>query len=233
MKVAIHQPNFLPWMGYFYKIGQCDSFVFFDDAEYTKRSFIRRVKIHKPRKTDEDKYLIVPLQKHSDFDDISKLKLLPDSKWQQRIKAQIHQTYSKAPYYFQLESILDMFFKDGRDGDSFSAFSIDIILHVASMLGLDRKWIYSNDLDIKKHKAEANIEIINKVGGTEYISGLGAKKYQTEDQYLKEGIKLTYSDFPAHFKSGSLPLHFMNKSVVSYLAWYPIAEIQELYFAIK
>lgn len=220
-------------MGYFYKIAQCDSFVFFDDVEYTKRSFIRRVKIHKPHKRDEDKYLIVPLQKHSDFADISELKLLPDSKWQQRIKAQIHQTYSKAPYYFQLESILDTFFKSEWKTDSFANFSTEIILHVSAMLDLDRKWIYSNNLDIKKHKAEANIEIIKKVDGTEYISGLGAKKYQTKAQYLEQGIQLTYSNYPSHFRNQDLPTHFMNKSIVSYLAWYPLEEIKALCFGDK
>ena len=230
MKVAIHQPNFLPWMGYFYKIAQCDSFVFFDDVEYTKRSFIRRVKIHKPHEKNEEKYLIVPLQKHSDFADISDLRLLPGSKWQKRIKAQIHQTYGKAPYYFQLESILDTFFNQKWKDDSFANFSTEIILHVSSLLHLERNWIYSTNLNIKKHKAEANIEIIKKVKGTEYISGLGAKKYQTIEQYSDQGIVLTYSNYPAHFKSKNLPHHFMSKSIVAYLAWYPIEEIRALCF---
>jgi len=206
----------------------CDTFVFFDDVEYTKRSFIRRVKIHKPYKLDEDKYLIVPLQKHSDFDYINELKLISNSTWQRRIKAQIHQSYSKSPYYFQLESIMDCFFSDSWASDSFSNFSSEIILHVSNMLELDRKWMFSGDLDIKKHKAEANIEIIKKVGGSEYVSGLGAKKYQTEDQYQVQGIELTYSDYPKHFRNKNLPSHFMNKSVISYLAWYSIEEILEL-----
>ena len=228
MKVAIHQPNFLPWMGYFYKIAQCDTFVFFDDVEYTKRSFIRRVKIHKPHKQDEDKYLIVPLQKHSDFADICELKLLVDSNWQRKIKAQIHQTYGKSPYYNQLESILDTFFTQSWNNDSFANFGTEIILHISNMLGLERNWVYSNNLDVQKHKAEANIEIINKTGGTEYISGLGAKKYQTKEQYQNQGIQLTYSDYPKHFRQYDLPAHLMNKSVISYLAWYPIETIQEL-----
>ncbi|MFT4535562.1 MAG: hypothetical protein ACJA1A_001509 [Saprospiraceae bacterium] len=228
MKVAIHQPNFLPWMGYFYKIAQCDTFVFFDDVEYTKRSFIRRVKIHKPYKVNEDKYLIVPLQKHSDFADISELKLLSNSNWQRKIKAQIHQSYGKAPYYYQLESILDIFFKDKWSSESFANYSAEIILHISKMLELKCDWIHSKNLDIKKHKAEANIEIIKKVNGLEYISGLGAKKYQTEDQYLEQDIQLFYSDYPSHFRSKNLPIHFMNKSIISYLAYYQIEELQEL-----
>lgn len=228
MKVAIHQPNFLPWMGYFYKIAQCDTFVFFEDVEYTKRSFIRRVKIHKPHKVNEDKYLIVPLQKHSDFADISELKLLSDSNWQRRIKAQIHQSYGKAPFYTQLESILDTFFTGKWSTDSFSNFSSEIILHVSTILELDCEWVYSTNLDVKKHKAEANIEIIEKVGGSEYVSGLGAKKYQTEEQYQENGIQLIYSNYPSHISNQNLPSHFVNKSVISYLAWYGIEQIQEL-----
>ncbi|MGK0313802.1 MAG: hypothetical protein ACI86M_000011 [Saprospiraceae bacterium] len=228
MKVAIHQPNFLPWMGYFYKIAQCDTFVFFEDVEYTKRSFIRRVKIHKPHKVDEDKYLIVPLQKHSDFADIAELKLLIDPIWQRRIKAQIHQSYSKTPCYAQLESILDTFFTDKWEAEYFINFSTEIILHIARKLELECEWKYSSSLGIKKQSAEANIEIIKKVGGSKYISGLGAKKYQTKDQYLDQGIQLIYSDYPTRFRNKNLPTHFMNKSVISYLAWYKLEEIQEL-----
>ncbi len=217
-------------MGYFYKIAQCNTFVFFDEVEYTKRSFIRRVKIHKPHKIDEDKYLIVPLQKHSDFADISELKLLASFNWQRKIKAQIYQSYGKAPYYFQLESILDTFFTDIWRNDSFAHFSSEIIKHVSNILALDCKWVYSNNLNVTKHKAEANIEIIKKVGGSDYISGLGAKKYQTKDQYLNQGIKIIYSDYPTLFRDNNMPSHFMNKSVISYLAWYKLEQIQEMIF---
>jgi hypothetical protein len=215
-------------MGYFYKIAQCDTFVFFDDVEYTKRSFIRRVKIHKPHKTDEDKYLIVPLQKHSDFANISELKLLANPNWQRKIKAQIHQSYGKAPYYYQLESIIDIFFTDSWKNDSLANFGAEIILHISYMLEMEREWIYSKNLDIKSHRAEANIEIIKKVGGSDYISGLGAKKYQTADQYVEKGIQLIYSDYPTHFKKLNLPKNFINKSVISYLAWYKIEQIQKM-----
>ena len=109
---------------------------------------------------NDDKYLIVPLQKHSDFVDISELKLLPTTNWQRRIKAQIHQSYGKAPYYQQLESIIDTFFTDVWGSESFAHFASEIIMHVSNTLELNCKWVFSNNLDVKKNKAEANIEII-------------------------------------------------------------------------
>ena len=45
MKVAIHQPNYLPWMGYFHKMHHADVFIFLDDVQFTKGSHINRVKI--------------------------------------------------------------------------------------------------------------------------------------------------------------------------------------------
>jgi len=216
-------------MGYFYKIAQCDTFVFFSDVEYTKRSYIRRVKIHKPYEPEEDKYLIVPLQKHSDFADIAELKLISDLKWQQKIKAQIHHSYGKAPYYYQLDSIIDKFFSRQLSSDSFSKFTTEIIIHLSKMLEIECDWAYSENLSISGHKAEANIEIVQKVGGTQYISGLGAKKYQTEKQYTDIGIDLIYSDFPSKFKTQVVPTHFMNKSIISYLAWYEVERLQDMF----
>jgi len=228
MKVAIHQPNFLPWMGYFFKIAQCDAFVLFDDAEFTKKSFIRRVKIHKPRERDEDKYLIVPLQKHSDFADISDLQLVNDSRWQHRIKAQIHQSYSKAPFYSQLAPIMDAFFTKLPEGKSFSDYTSDIIMTISEMLDLNPEWHFSHDLDINAHKANANIEMVKKINGSTYISGLGAKKYQTENQYLDQDIQLIYSDYPSYFKTLDIPTHFLNKSVISYLAFYEVEKLKDM-----
>ena len=56
--VAIHQPNFLPWIGYFYKIVKSDIFVFLDNVQYTKNSFINRNKI---KTSQGEMWLTVPV----------------------------------------------------------------------------------------------------------------------------------------------------------------------------
>lgn len=218
----------MPWMGYFYKIAQSDTFVFYDTAEYTKKSFIRRVKIHKPNQLDQEKYIIVPLQKHSDFCNINELQLLQDDKWLKTIKSQLHHTYGKSPFYKQIEPILDTYFSKHPESNNFSVFSSSLIKYISDMLELQPNWLYSSDMHISSYSTESNIEMITKAGGTHYISGHGAKKYQTDQQYIDKDIQIKYSKFNSKFTDIDLPPHMKYKSIISYLACYDIEFVQDI-----
>ncbi len=228
MRIGIHQPNFLPWMGYFYKIAQCDTFVLLDHVEYTKKSFTRRVKIHKPGNPQEEQYITIPLKKHSDHAPINSLRIIDGDKWQKKISAQIYQSYHKAPYFHQIEPLLERFFEHPLESDSFSELTIQIIKYISELLELKPNWITSSKLEIDYSGLDVNLDIVSHLGGEAYISGMGAKRYQDESLFYEKGIELAYSDFPLRFKSLDLPEHFLNKSILSYLASYEIDRLQEV-----
>jgi len=225
MLIGIHQPNFLPWMGYFYKMAQSDVFVFLDHIEFTKKSYTKRIKIHKPNELEEEQYITIPLKKHSDQAAINTLQIVDGDKWQKKISAQIYQAYHKAPYYYQIEPLVETFFNSRLETNSFSEFNIEIIKYVAGLLQIKPKWISSSDLDIAYSEKGVNLDIISSLKGKTYISGMGAKKYQDENLFIDRGIQLQYSDYPKLFKILELPKHFLNKSVLSYLAFYEIDKI--------
>lgn len=226
MRIGIHQPNFLPWMGYFYKMSQCDVFVFLDHVEFTKKSYTKRVKIHKANNLLEDQYLIIPLMKHSDHAAINSLRIVDDRKWQKKISTQIYQTYHKAPFYNQIGPIVDRFFNDSLESNSFSEFNIEIIKYIAELLAINPDYISSSDLDLAYTDQGVNLDILTSLKGTNYISGMGAKKYQNESAFIENDIQLKYSDYPSFFNDADLPHHFLNKSVLSYLAFYDVEELK-------
>lgn len=226
--VAIHQPNFLPWLGYFYKIALVDTFVFFDNAEFTKSSFIRRVKIHKERDLEREKYLIVPLKKHPHQTAIKNLELIDGSRWLTKIKAQIHQVYHKAPYFYQLESLMDGLLSECKT-NNFSNFTTELIQEVAGIYKLNPKYRKASEFDINTSKTQANIDLIKAVNGDRYISGYGAKKYQDEQLYEEAGISFSYTDFLEKYDNSALSQNFRNKSIISFLACYPIEQVQSLW----
>ena len=228
MRVAIHQPNFLPWMGYFYKMAQCDAFVLLDHVEFTKRSYTKRVLIHNKDDMNQDQYLMIPLQKHSDHIAIKDLKITNDSKWQDKIKAQIHQTYHKAPFYNQLEPLMDSFLVNPPKSDSFSDFTIALIKFIAQTLNLNPTWVVSSHLDIEYTPKNINIDILSHLNADTYISGMGAKKYQDEEAFKTKEISLKYSDYKSYFENLHLPHHFLNKSIISYLAHYDLEFLHEM-----
>lgn len=228
MKIGIHQPNFLPWMGYFYKMAQSDVFVLLDHVQFSKKSFTRRVKIHKSNHENEDQYLIVPLQKHSDHAAINALKLIDAKDWQNKITSKIHQTYSKAPYYHQIEPLIDCFFTQAPSSDSFAEFNIELIQYVADLLELKAQCIQSSAMDITYSGQDVNLDLVQFLDGSTYVSGMGGKKYQDENLFTDNDIKIEYSNYPQVFKTLDFPDHFLNKSILTYLACYPIDKLKAI-----
>ena len=226
MHIAIHQPNFLPWLGYFYKIAQCDVFVFLDHVEYTKKSYTKRVKIHKGKLHYEDLYLSIPLKNHSDFTPINKLQIANHIEWQKKMYAQIYSTYHKAPYFKQILPLMETYFKIPSAFDFLSEFNISIIKSIAQLLDLHPTWVISSELPETFKGKNLNVDIVRSLQGSTYISGQGAKKYQNEALFEQQAIELKYSNFQKKFQALDVPNHFYNKSILSYLACFDKEEIK-------
>lgn len=228
MRIGIHQPNFLPWMGYFYKIALSDTFVLLDHVEYTKNSYTKRVKIHKANTLLEDQYLTVPLKKHSDHSKINELQIVADEKWQKKIIARVYETYHKAPHYHQMEPLMDRFFIQPLADGSFSTFNIEIIKYISEMLAIDVNWQVSSNLNLPEKSDDVNLDIVTLLDGTTYVSGMGGQKYQDKELFAQKNIEIQFSDFKSHFQRQDLPHHFYNKSIISYLANYPLTHLREI-----
>ena len=97
--IAIHQPNFIPWAGYFLKMAASDVFVFHDNVEITKSGPTRRVKISALQTVDYTQWLTVPLVKHSDFALIRELEISWQSDWTKKHLNQIKNAYRTCLYF--------------------------------------------------------------------------------------------------------------------------------------
>ncbi len=195
MTISIHQPNFLPWIGYFYKIWASDIFVLHDHVEYTKHSFTKRVFIRKYPATCEQDYLIVPLRRHSDFALISDLKICHEQNWQQKQINKIYYVYHKAPFFNDYFPVLERSILSSSDLIYLAEFNRQLILDILSFLNIDRKIVLSSELPVRGFQAdEYNAELVAYLGGDLYISGTGAKKYQFNATYADRGISLIYNE---------------------------------------
>ena len=95
--VGIHQPNFLPWIGFFYKIIKSDIFVFLDDVQYVKRSFINRNKI---KTSKGEQYILLPIhQKKKYKQSIIECKLFDKEKSIKTLIKNIEFNYKKSKYF--------------------------------------------------------------------------------------------------------------------------------------
>jgi hypothetical protein len=195
MTIAIHQPNYLPWLGYFYKIANCDCFVFLDDVQYIRQSFTRRVCIRQSPNELQKSYLIVPLQKHSRFTNINDLHINHEQGWQKRQLGQVHHAYQKSENFDRMFSLFQTWMEASYSFSKLSEFNIYLIKEVCQLLKIDCEFVRSSDLSVMGSKQEYIINIVKHLNGEVYLSGKGARKYQEEADFRKANISLQYSTY--------------------------------------
>jgi len=196
MIVAIHQPNFLPWLGFFDKIVKSDTFVLYDSCRNDSHlGWTKRVRITKGHSTQwltirvrhvhkDENGLYPRLSKHELFDVISDKR--------QHLRT-ISAEYRKTPYYNHIMPFIEKLY--GFKTNSITEFNIHCIKAICAAVGFQRKLVKGSNLEIRSAKNEANADMTEKVGGTIYLSGQGGKEYMDEGVYLQKGITILYQNF--------------------------------------
>ena len=192
--VAIHQPNYLPWLGYFHKISQCDCFVFHDNVELSKSSPTRRVPIRAHRNSTSKNWLTVPLKYNSDFSLIKDLFIDHNTSWPQKHLNKIKTVYAKYPYFDENIDFITSLFSEMGQYKGLAGLNMFLILKLMNHLNINTPTIRSSKLPVFGRKSSYNIALVKKLGGSIYLSGKGAKKYQSKTEFEQAGIILKYNE---------------------------------------
>jgi hypothetical protein len=192
MIIAIHQPNFLSWLGYFYKIAKCDVFVFLDDVQYSKNSFINRNKI---RSGNDEKWLTCPVVTSSGFGTrINEIQFFNPIKSQLSILGLLKANYSQAPYFNKYFDLV----KNTLDLEHYSVAEQNIVLinTIMNELRITTSILRSSELKgITETSTPRLVSICKQLKGDAYLAGFGSIKYQEDQLFEQSGIKLIPSEF--------------------------------------
>lgn len=210
MIVAIHQPNYIPWLGYFYKIFKSDIFVFHDDVQYSKKGAHN---YHYIKTNHGIHRLKIPVQQHFGIL-INEVTSRDALNWKKDHLKLIHDNYSKACFfeeiYSDFESLLTPSYKN------LSHMNIEIIKFFCKKLGIERKFITASELNLSFSKEEKVIQIVNSLGGSIYYSGVGAMSYQDPQNFNKMNIELVYSNFEPFIYPQFNGEYHANVSIIDY-----------------
>jgi hypothetical protein len=194
MVVSIHQPNYIPWLGYFFKIAHADKFVFLDSVIYPKSSYVNRNSI----KTQKGPALLtVPVRTSGKYYQlIEEVQTVENDPWAYRHLATLQCNYAKARYFSEIFELLRPHYEAARHATSLAGFNIGLILTIADYLGLKTQFVRASDLGrISGQKTDLIREICLALSATSYLAGTGARSYQ-EDAKLEEAkISPLYSTF--------------------------------------
>ena len=184
MRVAVHQPNYAPWCGYFAKMFASDAFVFLDDAQLPQgRSYVSRVKI--ARGPDAGQWLTVPVRKGAK--PIREVELA-DEPWAEKHRRTLQHEYAKTPHLDEVLELVDSLYD--ASGTSLAELNMRLIVAVAEYLGYEGEFHRSSEHPADLAADERIAQLVSAIGGDVYVSGAGGENYQSAEVYAERGVEL-------------------------------------------
>lgn len=192
MIVAIHQPNFLPCIGYFYKLIKSDIFVLLDDVQFTKNSFINRNRIKTPNGAQWITVSIIHKGRFRQM--IFETEIANENKWKKKILGSFRANYSKSTFFQKYYPVLETIIMNKYE--RLVDLNIALLKWVLKELEIDTSIVCSSTIKgVEGYSTERLISICRALGFNNYLSGFGGENYQDKKLYQEADIKLLIYDF--------------------------------------
>ena len=171
LTLAIMQPTFLPWLGYFALIQSVDVFVFLDDVQFCNRSFHSRNKI----KTSHGPLVLTIPCRRKGRPPICDVEVASPANYDKLMRS-ITLSYAKAPYREEMIRILDPVFSEKHR--MLADLNCALISEITTALKLDTKLLKSSELNVPKIDKHMRIQqFCENFNATEYLSVRGAMSW--------------------------------------------------------
>ena len=191
MMISVHQPQYLPWLGYFDKIAKSDCFVVLDKVQYKPREFQNRNRI---RTRDGVIWLTVPVVcKGKHKQGICDAVIDNEFPWQRQHCNSLKAWYGRAPFFNDYFPFFEAVYS--KRWEKLSDLNIHIIRYILEALAISTPIRFESELDIRAEATGRIIDICKALGADTYLSGSGGKAYLEEDKFGDSGIKLVYQEF--------------------------------------
>lgn len=204
MKLAIMQPYFLPYIGYFQLINSVDEFVIYDNIKYTKKGWINRNRL---LLNGQDAIFSLPLKKDSDSLHVVQRELSSNFDREQLIN-QFKEAYRHAPYFPQTYNLLNSIIRNNNNNNLFQ-YILHSVREICAHLDIKTKIHISSEININ-HTLKSQDKVLafcHALGADTYINTVGGidlynkKIFESQDIELKfiQTKSFTYPQFKNKF----------------------------------
>lgn len=192
MIIACHQPNFMPWTGFFFKALTADRLVLLDDVQFPLGgSWVNRNRL----KNDQGQlWLTVPVWKRGrSLQPIDTVEICSDENWQKKHLLSLEHAYKHAPYWEEYGG----FFREiyGSRWQRLLELNLVILDYLRPHLGIARPFLLSSAFAVPTKGSERLVDLCRAIGADAYLTVLSSKKYLDEEVFHRHGIQLFYYTF--------------------------------------
>ena len=187
--IAIHQPQFLPWVPYFTKINAANTFVFLDDVPFHKGGLQNRNQLF----TKGGKvHLTVPVFNVSN-QKINQVKIDYKTRWVSKILNTMFQTFNKSPAFEKHFPIIEGILNE--KSDLLNELNRKLLDYIIIELGIQTNLAFSSDLTLESTGTKRLVDICEAHNCNAYISGQGGLNYIDHSEFSKRKIDIKYQNF--------------------------------------
>ncbi len=189
MIVAIHQPQYLPWVGYFDKIDKADYFCFLDNVQFKKNEWQNRNRI---KSAQGWQWITVPVR-HRFLQTIKEVKINNTMNWTRKHLQSLIINYKKAPFFQKYSEFFEELYS--KQWEFLSELNIYIIEQLCRLLGFETKSGLASSLDLREDPTDRLIDICNILNADTYLAGKDGIKYMDMARFKANNIKVAVQDF--------------------------------------
>ena len=207
MKLAIMQPYFFPYIGYYQLIAAVDKFVLYDDVNFIKNGWINRNRLIL---AGEVRYITIPLSGASSFLKINEIDVQVGDGWRRKLAENLRHSYSKAPYFTEVNALFQevLFSNENRIGE----IAKESLTSVCKYLGIETEFVHSSTMygNSSLGGKERVLDICARENAHEYHNLPGGRELYHEEEFVRRGVELDfiqphmepYSQFSEKFQPG-------------------------------
>jgi hypothetical protein len=193
MLVAIHQPNFLPWLGFFDKLKRADIFILLDSValQRTGSNYTNRVRM---LVSGKPAWVTVPLARGAEARErVADARIAENPSWRNTLRRTVEQSYGKAPFFAETMPIVERMLAAGTS--ALCAVNVLGIEGIAAALGLGgKRMVRASGLAAEGSSTDLLAALVRAVGGSAYLTGHGAG-YQDDGVFAAAGIAIERQDY--------------------------------------
>lgn len=191
--VVIHQPDFLPWLGFFHRLLKADLYIVLDHVQFvsgTSRSWMHRDRIKTPA---GPRWLSLSLQKAPLGTPIHDIRLVPDHAWREKNLNLLRENYRKAPYFDYLFPQLERLYRTNHA--RLVDMTLDAIDLICAAFDIRIERALSSEMSRTGSSNEMLADLLGQAGATHYLSGLGARDYFDSAPFDRAGVEVVWQEF--------------------------------------
>jgi len=189
VRIAIHQPQYLPWLGYLDKLDRTDVFVFLDTVQFKKNEWQNRNRI---RTAQGWQYLTVPVL-HEFRQRLDQVRINNQTDWRRKHQTALETHYRKAPHYDRYAPAFRALFS--RDWERLAPLNIEVIRVLTEAFGITTKLVEASQFSARDEQTGRLVDLCKSLGADRYLAGEGGRAYMNLGEFEAAGISVEFQEF--------------------------------------